>query len=130
MDMENAQLPPWFEENEDGAILSVSDEHRETILFVFNRYLEGQGVAVITSELNRKHLPPWKGERQWEPRQVRSLLSDERLLGEEGDYPAAIEPDLFSEVQERLGGNRAGEGKFSQVTEKIGSCLAPKHTQL
>ena len=125
--MENTGLPPWLAENEAGEMPEASDAHRETIALVCNRYLEGQGVAGIATELNKSRRPTWGGERQWLPSQVRSLLTDQRLLGEQGRYPAAIDAELFARVQEKLAGNLAKAGDLEQMTKRVSSCLAPRH---
>jgi len=118
-----AGMPPWLTESGKG----VNAGHRETIALVFDRYLEGQGVASIATELNKSRRPNWRGETQWLPSQVRELLTDRRLLGEEGRYPAAIDAELFNRVQEKLAGNLAKGAGLDQVTKRVSSCLAPRH---
>ena len=80
---ETAGKPSWLTENENDGTFSVSIGDKETIALVFTRYIEGLGVAAIATELDKSRRSTWEGERQWLPSQVRSLLTDRRLLGEE-----------------------------------------------
>ena len=126
MNGQKEKYPPWLTAVAGGGP-EVDAGYRETIAQVFTRYLEGHGVAGIAGELDRRRRPNWAQDPEWLPSQVRALLTDQRLLGEEGRYPAAIEAALFTAVQEKLAVNLAKGGDLSQLSKRISSCLAPRH---
>ncbi len=106
--------------------LEIVPEEAEVIRWVFESYLNGQGIVAIAEEMNRRGVPKKHGEAAWIPYAVACWLRNEKYTGNtlcqktfttgfpyisvknrgevdqfyiENSHPAIISQEIFDKVQ-------------------------------
>ena len=121
-----ASSPPYGYRNAGGGRLEIVPEEAEVIRWVFESYLNGQGIVTIAEEMNRRGVPKKHGEAAWIPYAVACWLRNEKYTGNtlcqktfttgfpyisvknrgevdqfyiENSHPAIISQEIFDKVQ-------------------------------
>ena len=121
-----ASSPPYGYRNAGGGRLEIVPEEAEVIRWVFESYLNGQGIVAIAEEMNRRGVPKKHGEAAWIPYAVACWLRNEKYTGNtlcqktfttgfpyisvknrgevdqfyiENSHPAIISQEIFDKVQ-------------------------------
>ena len=121
-----ASSPPYGYRNAGGGRLEIVPEEAEVIRWVFESYLNGQGIIAIAEEMNRRGVPKKHGEAAWIPYAVACWLRNEKYTGNtlcqktfttgfpyisvknrgevdqfyiENSHPAIISQEIFDKVQ-------------------------------
>ena len=121
-----ASSPPYGYRNAGGGRLEIVPEEAEVIRWVFESYLNGQGIVTIAEEMNRRGVPKKHGEAAWIPYAVAYWLRNEKYTGNtlcqktfttgfpyisvknrgevdqfyiENSHPAIISQEIFDKVQ-------------------------------
>ena len=76
-----ASSPPYGYRNAGGGRLEIVPEEAEVIRWVFESYLNGQGIVAIAEEMNRRGVPKKHGEAAWIPYAVACWLRNEKYTG-------------------------------------------------
>ena len=121
-----ASSPPYGYRNAGGGRLEIVPEEAEVIRWVFESYLNGQGIVTIAEEMNRRGVPKKHGATAWIPYAVACWLRNEKYTGNtlcqktfttgfpyisvknrgevdqfyiENSHPAIISQEIFDKVQ-------------------------------
>ena len=121
-----ASSPPYGYRNAGGGRLEIVPEEAEVIRWVFESYLNGQGITAIAEEMNRRGVPKKHGGAAWIPYAVACWLRNEKYTGNtlcqktfttgfpyisvknrgevdqfyvENSHPAIISQEIFDKVQ-------------------------------
>lgn len=121
-----ASSPPYGYRNAGGGRLEIVPEEAEVIRWVFESYLNGQGIIAIAEEMNRRGVPKKHGGTTWIPYAVACWLRNEKYTGNtlcqktfttgfpyisvknrgevdqfyiENSHPAIISQEIFDKVQ-------------------------------
>ena len=121
-----ASSPPYGYRNAGCGTLEIIPEEAEVIRWVFESYLNGQGIVTIAEEMNRRGVPKKHGEAAWIPYAVACWLRNEKYTGNtlcqktfttgfpyisvknrgevdqfyiENSHPAIISQEIFDKVQ-------------------------------
>ena len=133
-----------YEKGEDGKPV-IDEEQAEIIRFIYDRYLAGDSIAIISKRLEELKILSPTGKQKWSTTTVQSILSNEKYKGDaiinktfvvdciskeirvnngerpkyyvENNHPAIIDAVTFGRVQEELA-RRASKRKVKQVGTK------------
>lgn len=133
-----------YEKGEDGKPV-IDEEQAEIIRFIYDRYLAGDSIAIISKRLEELKILSPTGKEKWSTTTVQSILSNEKYKGDaiinktfvvdciskeirvnngerpkyyvENNHPAIIDAVTFGRVQEELA-RRASKRKVKQVGTK------------
>jgi len=130
MSRESPTPPVWVARDEATGGYAVIEARRAAVEEITTRYLGGEGIAAIAKVLNGSGIRPWGDEREWSPRRVREILTDEALTGKapSGEilFPWVISEERFAEISKRLTEPAARTGLLDQITSRVGGCLCPR----
>lgn len=60
----------------------INEVQAEIVKRIYNEYLSGKGISVITKGLNHDRIPPNDGAKKWYTNIVRCILSNEKYIGD------------------------------------------------
>ena len=123
----------------------IDPEQAETVKRIYQRFLSGDSIAKISTELNEDEIATPSGKGRWQPGTVESILKNEKYKGDaiinktyikdflskkvivnngerpkyyvENNHPAIVDSATFGRVQEELA-RRSGKRKVKQVGTK------------
>ena len=70
-----------FDWNKETQELEINEEQAEVVRMIFNWYINGKGVFIISKELNELGIKTAKG-RKWTHTTVRGLINNEKYVGD------------------------------------------------
>lgn len=62
--------------------ITVNDEEKRVIQFIFEKFINGYGTSMITRELNEMGIPTKRGNTVWYENTVRKILKNEKYKGD------------------------------------------------
>ena len=62
--------------------ITVNDEEKRVIQFIFEKFIQGYGTSMITRELNEMGIPTKRGNTIWYENTVRKILKNEKYKGD------------------------------------------------
>ncbi len=99
---------PYGYEMRDGA-LRVKPEEAKTVGVIFEKYIQGMGIAKICRELNAAKIPTKTG-KEWASQTIANVLRNPLYAGfsrqggalRGGKHRPIVDPEMFSDVQVRM----------------------------
>lgn len=123
----------------------IVPEEAEIVKIIYDRYIKGDSLKVIADYLTAQRIPTPKGKEVWSSSTIKSILSNEKYMGDalinktytvdflskkvktnngerpkyyvENNHPAIIDRNTFNRVQEELA-RRSGKRKVKFVGTK------------
>ncbi len=62
--------------------LVINEEEAEIVRFIFKKYLEGQGIQMITRQLNEKGIRTRRGNDEWHQGTITRIIKNEKYVGD------------------------------------------------
>lgn len=62
--------------------LAIKEHEAEIVRWIYNRYLAGESIVEISSQLNAQRIAPCKGAKRWWGSAVQYILSNEKYIGD------------------------------------------------
>lgn len=85
--------------------LEIVPEQAETVQRIYNEYLSGNTISNIAKTLTKEHIPTPARKTKWSPSTVRSILENEKYIGDAILFKTYT-PDYISKTVKKNNGER------------------------
>ena len=66
----------------ENGVLTVNEEEAKLVRHIFNKYLEGKGLHIISKELQQEGYKTKNGNSEWTNKSIRTILQNEKYVGD------------------------------------------------